>query len=51
MALEKASFVEKVDIWSVGKHRLVCGDAIDGHTFAPSALRGCKLRYRMQILT
>lgn len=28
-ALEKASFVEKGDIWTVGRHRLVCGDATD----------------------
>lgn len=27
-ALEKASFVEKGDVWTVGKHRLMCGDAI-----------------------
>ena len=26
-ALEKASFVEKGDIWTVGRHRLICGDA------------------------
>lgn len=26
-ALEKAAFVEKGDIWSVGRHRLMCGDA------------------------
>ena len=26
-ALEKASFVEFGDIWTVGKHRLMCGDA------------------------
>lgn len=26
-ALEKASFVEKGDLWTVGKHRLMCGDA------------------------
>jgi DNA modification methylase len=26
-ALEKASFVEKGDVWSVGRHRLICGDA------------------------
>jgi hypothetical protein len=26
-ALEKASFVEPGDIWTVGKHRLMCGDA------------------------
>ncbi len=26
-ALEKASFVERGDVWTVGKHRLVCGDA------------------------
>ena len=26
-ALEKASFVELGDIWTVGKHRLICGDA------------------------
>ena len=39
-ALEKASFVERGDVWHVGKHRLVCGDAtspedvnllMDGH--------------------
>ena len=28
-ALEKASFVEKGDIWTVGRHRLMCGDATD----------------------
>ena len=26
-ALEKAAFVERGDIWTVGKHRLMCGDA------------------------
>ncbi len=26
-ALEKASFVEPSDIWTVGRHRLMCGDA------------------------
>lgn len=26
-ALEKAAFVEEGDVWVVGKHRLVCGDA------------------------
>ena len=26
-ALEKASFVERDDVWTVGRHRLVCGDA------------------------
>lgn len=26
-ALEEASFVEKGDVWVVGRHRLVCGDA------------------------
>ena len=26
-ALEKASFVERGDLWIVGRHRLVCGDA------------------------
>ena len=26
-ALAKAAFVEKGDVWCVGKHRLVCGDA------------------------
>ena len=39
-ALEKASFAEKGDIWGVGRHRLMCGDAtkaedveklMDGH--------------------
>ena len=28
-ALEKASFVERGDVWTVGKHRLVCGDATE----------------------
>lgn len=28
-ALEKAAFVEKGDVWVVGRHRLVCGDATD----------------------
>ncbi len=26
-ALEKASFVKRGDVWTVGRHRLVCGDA------------------------
>lgn len=26
-ALEKAAFVEKGDVWMVGRHRLMCGDA------------------------
>lgn len=26
-ALEKASFVERGDIWTVGRHRMMCGDA------------------------
>ena len=26
-ALEKAAFVERRDIWTVGRHRLLCGDA------------------------
>ena len=26
-ALEKASFAEKGDVWTVGRHRLMCGDA------------------------
>lgn len=26
-ALERAAFVQRGDIWTVGKHRLVCGDA------------------------
>ncbi len=26
-ALEKASFVEKGDVWTIGKHKLMCGDA------------------------
>ena len=28
-ALEKASFVERGDIWTVGRHRVMCGDATD----------------------
>ncbi|NLV87315.1 MAG: site-specific DNA-methyltransferase [Clostridiales bacterium] len=31
-ALEEASFVEQGDIWTVGKHRMVCGDATDANT-------------------
>ena len=26
-ALEKAAFVERGDVWTVGRHRLMCGDA------------------------
>ena len=26
-ALEKAAFVKRGDVWSVGRHRLMCGDA------------------------
>lgn len=26
-ALEKAAFVKRGDIWTVGRHRLMCGDA------------------------
>lgn len=26
-ALEKAAFVEREDVWTVGRHRLMCGDA------------------------
>ena len=29
-ALKKASFVQRGDIWQVGRHRLMCGDATDG---------------------
>jgi DNA modification methylase len=29
-ALEEAAFVKQGDIWTVGEHRLVCGDATDG---------------------
>lgn len=29
-ALEKASFVKRNDIWTLGRHRLMCGDATDG---------------------
>jgi len=28
-ALEKASFVKRGDIWTLGRHRLMCGDATD----------------------
>ena len=28
-ALEKASFVKRGDVWTVGRHRLMCGDATD----------------------
>lgn len=33
-ALEKASFVEKGDIWFVGKHKLMCGDATSSEDVA-----------------
>lgn len=33
-ALEKASFVEKGDVWVVGRHRLVCGDATNADDVA-----------------
>ena len=33
-ALEKASFVERGDIWTVGRHRLVCGDATSSEDVA-----------------
>lgn len=33
-ALEKAAFVEKGDVWTVGRHRLVCGDATSAEDVA-----------------
>lgn len=33
-ALEKASFVERGDIWMVGRHRLMCGDATNAEDVA-----------------
>jgi len=33
-ALEKASFVERGDVWTVGRHRLMCGDATSGEDVA-----------------
>lgn len=33
-ALEKASFAKRGDVWTVGKHRLVCGDATSGDDVA-----------------
>ncbi|MGI6256619.1 MAG: site-specific DNA-methyltransferase [Anaerovoracaceae bacterium] len=33
-ALEKASFVEKGDLWQVGRHRLYCSDATDADEVA-----------------
>lgn len=33
-ALEKAAFVEPGDLWIVGRHRLVCGDATNGDDIA-----------------
>jgi len=33
-ALEKASFVLRGDVWTVGKHRLVCGDATNADDVA-----------------
>lgn len=37
-ALEKAAFVQRGDIWTVGRHRLMCGDATNSD--AVSALMG-----------
>jgi DNA modification methylase len=33
-ALEEAAFVLPGDIWTLGRHRLICGDATDGETVA-----------------
>lgn len=33
-ALEKASFVERGDIWTVGRHQLMCGDATSSQDVA-----------------
>ena len=33
-ALEQASFVERGDIWTVGRHRLMCGDATSAEEVA-----------------
>lgn len=33
-ALEAASFVQRGDIWTLGRHRLVCGDATDADDVA-----------------
>lgn len=33
-ALEKASFVKRGDVWTVGRHRLVCGDATSAEDVA-----------------
>ncbi len=33
-ALEKAAFVERGDIWTVGRHRLLCGDATSAEDVA-----------------
>lgn len=33
-ALERASFVERGDVWTLGRHRLVCGDATSAEDVA-----------------
>ena len=33
-ALEKAAFVERGDVWTVGRHRLMCGDATSAEDVA-----------------
>jgi len=33
-ALEKAAFVQRGDVWTVGRHRLVCGDATNSDDVA-----------------
>lgn len=40
-ALEKASFVERGDIWTVGRHRLMCGDATSADDVA-ALMDGCR---------
>lgn len=34
VALEKAAFVERGDLWTVGRHRLMCGDATSAEDVA-----------------
>ena len=44
-ALEKASFVQRGDIWTVGRHRLMCGDATSAEDVAALKL-GIQYRYQ-----
>ena len=43
-ALEKAAFVQRGDIWTVGKHKLMCGDATSAEDVSALMLASCYSR-------